>query len=251
MAATLLGLIDTYAPGAQTEIDAVTGITLVRNRTLTASEAYDLNAHPAIGSAISHLNSTLTLRKISLRTVEGGMVEAAYNYANSAELSNPNTDPAGGVGIGGAAESYDLDVSLEAVSVLRWGFAKYTISRADQRVLAAMVQFGPLDTDGNQIRRFLSGDTDADTIANKIEDGEISVLSPVYVWRVRRTGASWNISYRIGKISQPPGPAPAIDGNWLFMGATASGLENRAAEMQLTWQSSIAGDSWDSDFYAD
>ncbi len=254
MPATHLGQIDLYSPGAQTIIDATSGISLTRLRTMPAAAAYDLNAHPAIGSTITHLNSTLTLRKISLRTQEGEMVDCAYDYANSAELSNPNTDPGGGSGeiTGAGAESYSLDISLEAVSVLRWGFRKYAIARDDKRVLAAMLQLGPIDADGNQLRRFLSGDTDAELIADKIEDGKVSLLSPVYVWKVRRTGASWNITNPIGKIGTPPGPVPTLPGggNWLFMGATASGLVNRAAEMELTWQSSIADDTWDADFYS-
>lgn len=254
MSATHLGLINIASPGRTIEVTDNSGITHVIPRTMKTSEALDPANHPSMGSLVTILGNTLSLRGYTIALREGDIAEVAYRYGNAVQNSDPG-NPGGGSllfpGINGSpiTEFYEIDSTLESLSILR--HPRYqTLASADLRVLSTMIQLGPLDANGNPRRNELSGTGRAEECADKIEAGTISYLAPKYTWRYRKLGGGWSIGYSIGKISTPAGPAPNINGNWLFMGATGNGWQGGTFENTFTWESSPIGDKWDEDLYS-
>ena len=253
MSATHLGLINTASPGRTIEVTDNSGITHVIPKTMTTSEALDPASHPFMGSMVTILGNTLSLRGYSIALREGDLAEVSYRYGNAVQNSDP-TNPGAGIifpGVSGSpiTDFYDLDSTLESLSIVR--HPRYqTLASNDLRVLGMMIQLGPLDADGNARREGLSGTQRAEECANKIEAGTISYLAPKYIWRYRKLGGSWSAPYALGKIGTPVGPAPNIVGNWLYMGAAATGWQGGAFETTYTWESSPAGDEWDNDLYS-
>jgi hypothetical protein len=253
MAATQLGLINTASPGRTIEVSDTGGITHVVPRTMKTSAALDPATHPALGAVLQILGNTLTLRGYSISFQEGDIAEVQYRYGSAIENSNPSA-PIYSPGYPGntgtpVTEFYELESTLESVSILR--HPRYqNLASTDLQVLGMMIQLGPLDADNTARRESLSSGL-AEECADKIESGTISYLAPKYVWRYRRLGGSWSNPYPLGKKSNPPGPAPSLaNANWLFMGASANGWVGGAFESTYIWESSPAGDVWDSDLYS-
>lgn len=254
MAATQLGTIAQTAPGATTEYSA-DGITHNVIKTMEKAVAETRSNHPQFGSTLNVQDAVVRLASFSITYEPGELAVVNYRYVGNdgGNTADPNNGVTGAVGIGGQ-ESYELDVSLEQQSILRWAVIKYpNISLADLGVLRIMIQNGLKDANGSEVRNQLSAQASssgADIVADKIQEGVTSYLAPVYVWRRRRSSASWQPAATIGRISTPIGPYPNIEGiNWLYMGATASGTGQTADQLTDTWQSSPSGDTWDSYIY--
>lgn len=256
MPATHLGLVTTTVPGRTIEVNDQGGITHMVPQTMPHAAALDPATHPQLGTALSIMGSTLTLRGYSIALREDGLAEVQYRYGNAIANDNPNAPTIGVPSYPGRAgtpltEFYDLDASLESLSLLR--HPRYqTLASADLRVLGMMIQLGPLNSDGSSRRAELSGTERAEECADKIEAGTTSYLAPKFIWRYRRLGSAWQSPWPIGKISNPPGPAPSVtNGNWLYMGASGAGWEGGAFEITHTWESSPLGDTWDTQLYGD
>lgn len=253
MAATQLGTIAQTAPGATTEYSA-DGITHNVIKTMEKAVAETRSNHPQFGSTLNVQDAVVRLASFSITYEPGELAVVNYRYVGNdgGNTADPNN---GQVGLPiGPSESYELDVSLEQQSILRWAALKYpNISIADLGVLRTMIQNGLKDANGSEVRNQLSAQasaTGAETVADKIQEGVTSYLAPVYVWRRKRSSASWQPAANIGRISTPIGPYPNIQGiNWLYMGATASGTGQTADQLTDTWQSSPFGDTWDTDIY--
>lgn len=259
MSATHLGLVTTNGPGRTIEVNDQNGITHMVPRTMPHAAALDPATHPALGTVISIMGARLALRGYSITLLAEGVAEVQYRYGNSIDNSDANAPiTIDGVplysGRAGSAltEFYDLDTSLESISILR--HPRYqTLASADLRILAAMIQLGPLDANNQPRRSGLTGTDRAEECADKIEAGTITYLAPKYVWRFRKIGGPWNAGgYTLGKVSNPPGPVPNIgESNWLYMGRQAGGWDGGVFESVHVWESSPQGDTWDADLYDD
>ena len=253
MAATHHGTITTTNPGAQTQVSGTDGVTHSIVKTMTHEEARAQTTHPLIGSSINVQGSVVTLLNFQISYNEGNLATVVYNYGqgvatDSPEVQNGNLAYPGRLP-SAVTEFFELDASLEAVSILR--VSRYAgISTSDRQILAMMIQAGVIDGEGTARRDALSSDARAQECANKIESGTVSVMKPKWVWRYRKLNTNWTVTGNLGKIAQPYGPAPNIDGNWLFMGVTGNGWEGGALELTATWESSPEGDEWDEDLYA-
>lgn len=250
MAATQLGTINQKAPGASTEVDA-NSITHTVIKTMTRAMAETPSNHPVLGSSTNALDAVVYLQSYSISYEPGDVAVVNYRYVGNAggNTNDPNNGQGGA--IISPVESYELDVSLEQQSILRWAAIKYqgSIGIEELAILRKMIQVGLQDDDGTYFSDQLTT-ADALIVANLIEQGTTSFLAPAYVWRRRRASASWNPSDKIGRISTPAGPYPNIEGvNWLYMGATATGTGGTADQLTDTWQSSPYGDTWDQYIY--
>lgn len=255
MAATQLGTITQTAPGATTEYSA-DGITHTVIKTMPKEIAETRSNHPSFGSTLNVQDAVVRLASFSITYEPGELAVVTYRYVGNdgGNTADPNNGQSG-MPVG-AQESYELDVSLEQQSILRWAVVKYpNISIADLGVLRVMVQNGLKDSNGADVRNQLSAQaagSGAEIVADLIQEGVTSFLAPVYVWRRRRSSASWQPADTIGKISTPVGPYPNTQGiNWLYMGATASGAGQTADQLTDTWQSSPSGDTWNRYIYGD
>lgn len=253
MAATQLGKIATPTVGRTIDVSDQGGVTHTVPVIMKTESALDPASHPALGTALQILGNTLTLRGYSIALQEGNIAEVQYRYGNAVENSDPNAPSPipgypGNVGTP-ITDFYDLESSLESVSILR--HPRYqSLASEDLRILGMMIQLGPLDADGNARRDGLVSSR-GEECADKIEGGTVSYLAPKYIWRYRRLGGSWSVPYPIGKKSNPPGPAPGLgSSNWLFMGSTANGWVGGTFETTYVWESSPAGDVWDNDLYS-
>jgi len=254
MAATHLGTINQQGPGATTEYSA-DGLTHTVVVQMTRAMAEVRSNHPAFNSTLNVQDAVVRLVSFTIAYEPGDLATVTYRYTGNdgGNTADPNNGISGAVGIG-SSESYELDVSLEQQSLLRWAIKKHTaMSIEDIAVLRKMIQEGTKNEDGSLVSSELSSNatgSGARAVATKIEkDGITSYLTPVFVWKRKRSTASWQPSGQIGKISQPQGPAPSISGNWLYMGSTASGAGNTADAITDTWQSSPLGDKWDEQIY--
>ncbi len=253
MAATHHGTITTTNPGSVTQVGA--GVTHSVVKTMTHEQARAAGTHQAMQVNVTVQGHVLSLIDYVITYEPGDLASVVYNYGQAVAVANPEVVPINGnLAYPGrlpaaVTEFYELDISLEVVSILR--HERYdALTTADRQILAMMIQAGPLDGEGNARRDSLSASSLAQECANKIEAGQVSVLKPKHVWRYRKLNTNWVIPSSIGKISQPYGPAPDIDGNWLFTGVTGNGWEGGALELTATWESSPDGDTWDTDLYA-
>ena len=254
MSATHLGIITQYAPGSQTEIGFNGGAPHTRTikRTMEKRLAHDIANHPTGG--VIDCGLVFTLAKITIVDNEGDMSDVTYTYGVPVLTSDPNASATESGLYGGrvgsaVTEFYESDRTLETVSILR--HKRYrTLASADLRILAEMIQLGPVDENGIARRTGLTGTDRAEECADKIEAGTVSYLAAKHIWRKRITGGKWNTNPRkLGKIDTPPGPVPDIDGNWLYMGSNISGWDGGTFETVHTWESSPEGDTWDADLY--
>lgn len=257
MSAKQIGRMTIESPNATIDVSEDAGISHVVPKTMPRAMALDPATHPALRSGLNVMGSFVYLKGYSIRLVEGDLAEVEYRYGQSIDTSDPGADPIeptpGGTGMYPGrpntplSEFYEVETTLEQLSILRHP-AYQGVSAADKRILAMMIQLGPIDDDGNARSTALSGST-AKEAGAKIESGIVSYLAPKYVWRYRKLGGSWTAPGQPGKIMNPPGPAPTIQGNWLFMGTNANGWAGGVFEITQVWESSPRGDSWDEDLY--
>lgn len=255
MSATQKGTLTTIIPGAQVTVSR-TGVTYTLPKTMPSVEARDPTRHPPIGTVLQIMGSFTTLESYTIDHQEGEMATVNYNYTGS------NSDAAEDAKfIGGAPDlppysfssspppRFELEVTGEAISILRAPYFK-NISDADKTVLTAMIQNGPIDSNGNQISLFLSGDARAAEAAAFIKDGIVSKVAPSLIWKEISFNQNWSsVPSEVGFIFTPPGPVPDIDGNWILASLSASGFEAFAETVVRTYQSSIQGEEWPSELY--
>lgn len=252
MAATHHGTINTTTSGAQTQVSGSSGVTHSVIKTMTHEEARAQTSHPLIGSSIIVQGSVVSLLNFQITYDPGSTATVVYNYGRSVgsdsnEVQNGNLAYPGRLP-SAVTEFFELDASMEQKSILR--HPRYLeLTEADRQILGAMIQLGVIDADGNARREELSTKARANECADKIESGVTSYLAPKWVWRYRKLNSNWSVDRGLGKISDPYGPAPTINGNWLFTGVTGNGWEGGALEMTATWESSPEGDEWDTDLY--
>ncbi len=253
MAATHIGTISTTNPGSTTQVSGTSGVTHVVIKTMSHEDARAPTSHPLLGSSLNVQGSVVTLINYSIVYEPGETAQVTYNYGQAVSSDSPEVQN-GSLAYPGrlpssVTEFFELDASMEQKSILR--HPRYAdLSESDKQVLAAMLQMGVLDADGNPRRDDLSASTLAEECANKIESGVTSYLAPKWIWRYRKLNTSWTIPARLGKIANPHGPAPNIAGNWLFTGVSGNGWEGGALELTATWESSPEGDTWDTDLYS-
>lgn len=251
MPATHRGTVATLQPEARTTISRET-ITHVEMVTMKREDAQDRGNLRQLGEfkTINDITTTLTSIEIDYQPGEIATVQYTYGGGTDNTQANPG-DITGAVGIGGSSETWELDVKLRPVSIVR--LPKYErVSDADKKVLAAMIQFGLIDNEGNEIRRFLSSDGLANQCANLIEqEGITSFESPFYTLRRTRINSSANPPSNIGKIDDPGSPAPPLsDGeNWLLVGARGKYAGNKWIELITEWESSGGGRPWNTTVY--
>ena len=258
MAATHLGTIESTQPTGTTQIDE-NGMTHTIVRQMSRAMARDINTHIAPGKPVTVMDNTLYLRSIGIADEAGDLSQVTYTYFA------PRVYPVGGVcgpdsiiGPGSTTEDSaktEIDVVLEPVSIFRHPRYK-NVSAADKRVLAAMVQFGPIDDQGQQTRRFLSSDSAADECADKIEDGTLSYLAPSLVMRHTEFNIRWGQEPDVGsKLGKRDNALPqALKGTGIFdfilAGVTISGTPDGINSITRVYQSTPANVDWDTDLYA-
>jgi hypothetical protein len=253
MSAKQLGIVTIEGPNATVEVNEDSGVTHVIPKTMPRSVALDPATHPPLRTALSVMGSFVYLKGYSIRLVEGDLAEVEYRYGQSIDSSDPTANQPGSEMYPGRpatpiTEFYETENTLETISILRHPRYK-NIGTSDQRILAMMIQLGPIDENGTARSESLEGQL-AKECGAKIEAGVISYLAPKYVWRYRKLGGSWTAPGQPGKIMNPPGPAPNIQGNWLFMGTNASGWAGGVFEITQVWESSPSGDQWDAQLYS-
>lgn len=252
MAGTKLGTIKTLIPGAQIQVGR-TSVTYTLPKSMPTADALDPTQHPALGSILVILGNAVALNSITIANEEGGMSTVNYDYVGSTEQPETPATPPDVMGNfkreNATPPRFELDVTSEAISILR---APYFagISEADKTVLAAMIQNGPIDSDGNQISRFLSGDARATEASTFIKEGIVSFNASSLVWKEVSYNQKWSsVPKEVGFIFPPPGPVPDIDGNWILHGLSASGFEDQAETVTRTYLSSLPGETWPTELY--
>lgn len=253
MSAKQLGLMTIDGPNASIEVNEDSGVTHIIPKTMPRSVALDPASHPALRTGLNIMGSFVYLKGYSIRFVEGDLAEVEYRYGQSIDTSDPNANPPdAGMYPGRPAtpitEFYETENTLETLSILR--HPRYqNVALSDKRILTSMIQLGPIDDNGAARSAQLEGQL-AKECGAKIEQGIISYLAPKFVWRYRKLGGSWTAPGQAGKIMNPPGPAPNITGNWLFMGTNATGWAGGVFEITQVWESSPTGDRWDNELYS-
>lgn len=250
--ATQLGTITTLQPEATTTISRET-VTHVEIVSTTRDAAQDRGNLRLLGEAKVVNDVTVSLSSIQIRYLPGELADIEYTYTGGTDNTQLNPgDLTGAVGIGGNSESWDLDVKLRPVSLLR--HPRYnSVSDADKRVLSAMIQFGLIDNEGQEIRRFLSSDGLANQAANLIEqDGITSYEAPVYTLRRTQLNSSATPPSNPGKINNPGSPAPPLPSgeNWLLIGARGRYAGTKWTELITEWESSGGGGAWNNGLYS-
>jgi hypothetical protein len=257
MAATQLGVIKTQSPEGNTAITSE-GVTHTITKTMPVDEAYDINTHTQATFPIEIMDSTLYIQSINIDRQPGQIAQVTYNYKSSAGVFPVGgvTGPGGVVGPQPSARNlprYEYDAVVEPVSILR--LDKFSrLSRDDLRVLTTMIQSGPMDSDGNAIRRFLSGDTNAEECADLIEDGVVSKLAPSLIVRITHTDKSWGQApVGAAKLGDLSSPDSLLAGSGLFdfilTGISASGTADGMDTFTETHQSAPFLDNWDRRIY--
>jgi hypothetical protein len=256
MTSTQLGVIKTQTPEGTTSITAE-GLRHTVTRTMPLADAYDVNTHTDASRPINVMDSFVFLQSINITREPGEVAMVTYEYFA------PRVYPVGGitgpgsiVGPSGGQQEQLNRISyscvLEPVSLLR--HRRYqNLAQEDLRVLAAMIQNGPIDSDGNETRRFLSGDTVAEECANKIEQGKTSYLAPSIVARATYFGGRWNdrrgVSH-LGKTDGPPTELPGSSGfDFILASVDADGTNEGVDSYTTVWQSAPNGEEWDRDLY--
>lgn len=255
MTSSHLGTIRTQLPEGTTSYTS-DGIRHTIVKTMPVEEAYDINTHIAAGNAIQILDVTLAFAGFEIEREAGEIATVTYSYftPGTTEITVvPGPDSLVGRSVSPQnLAQYDYDVAVEPVSILR--HPKYKdIAAADKRILATMIQNGPLDSDGNSLRSGLSSDVLAQECATKIENGQSSVLVPALVARVTREGIPWAQSVSASKLGTRDTPNTILPGSSLFdfllTGLTVSGNENGIGTYTETYQSAPFGEEWDMDLY--
>jgi hypothetical protein len=256
MAATQLGVIKTQAPEGTTSITEE-GLRHTVTRTMPVADAYDVNTHTEASRPLAIMDAIVYLQSINITREAGEIATVAYEYFA------PRVYPVGGItgpnGVIGPQPSarnlprYEYDAVVEPVSILRLDkFSK--LSKDDLRVLTTMIQSGPMDSDGNAIRRFLSDDTNAEECADLIEDGVVSKLAPSLVVRITHTDKSWGQApVGAAKLGDRSSPDSLLAGSGLFdfilTGISASGTADGMDTFTETHQSAPFGINWDRRIY--
>jgi hypothetical protein len=252
MPATHRGTVASLQPEATTSISRET-ISHIETVTMKREDAQDRGNLRLLGEFKTVNDITTTLSNIEIRYLPGELAEVQYTYSGGTDNTQVNPgDLTGAVGIGGSSETWELDVKLRTVSLIR--HPRYaTVSDSDKRVLAAMIQFGLIDSEGNEIRRFLSNSGLANQCANLIElEGITSYEAAFYSLRRTQFNSSDVPLPRIGKISDPGAPAPPIAAgeNWLVIGYRGKYAGNKWTELVTEWESSGGGLGWDNGLYS-
>jgi len=251
MPATHRGTVATLQAEATTSISRET-ISHIETVTMKREDAQDRGNLRLLGEFKTVNDITTTLSNIEIRYLPGELAEVQYTYSGGTDNTQVNPgDLTGAVGIGGSSESWELDVKLRPVSILR--HQKYSgLSQSDKRVLSAMIQFGLIDSEGNEIRRFLSSSPLASQCADFIESGVISVEYPIYSVRRARYNTSDNPPTNVGRIDAPGMPAPSLPAgeNWLLVGARGKYAGNKWVELMTEWESSGGRAPWEPTLYS-
>ena len=258
MAATHLGTITSTLPAGSTQIDE-NGMTHTIVRQMSREMARDINTHIDPSSPVNVMDSTLYLRSIAIADEPGDLAQVTYTYFA------PRVYPVGGIGGPGSivgpgttpeeSAKTECDVVLEPVSILRHPRYKNRLSASDKRVLAGMIQFGPIDSEGRETRRFLSDSVVAAEVADKIEDGTISYLSPSLVVRHTDFNIRWgqepDVGSRLGKKDNSLPQAIRGSGSFDFIlaGVTISGTPDGISSVTKVYQSAPVDVDWDDDLY--
>lgn len=256
MAATHLGTITSTLPAGSTQIDE-NGMTHTIVRQMSREMARDINTHIDPSSPVNVMDSVLYLRSIAIADEPGDLAQVTYTYFA------PRVYPVGGIGGPGSivgpgttpeeSAKTECDVVLEPVSIIRHPRYK-NLAAADKRVLAAMIQFGPIDSDGNETRRFLSGDSAAEECADKIEDGTLSYLAPSLVVRHTEFSVRWGQEPDVSKLGKRDNSLPqSIRGSgsfdFILAGVTISGTPDGISSLTKVYQSAPVDVDWDDDLY--
>jgi hypothetical protein len=256
MTASHLGTIKTQTPEGNTSITEE-GLRHTVTRTMPLADAYDVNTHTDASRPINVMDSTVYLQSINITREAGELASVAYEYFA------PRVYPVGGItgpgGVVGPQPSsrnlprFDYDAVVEPISILRLDKFK-RLSKDDLRVLTTMIQSGPMDSEGNAIRRFLSGDTVAEECADLIEDGVVSKLAPSLVVRITHTDKSWGQApVGAAKLGDLSAPDSLLTGSGLFdfilTGISASGTADGMDTFTETHQSAPFLENWDRRIY--
>ena len=256
MTASHLGTIKTQTPEGNTSITEE-GLRHTVTRTMPLADAYDVNTHTDASRPINVMDSTVYLQSINITREAGELASVTYEYFA------PRVYPVGGItgpgGVVGPQPSsrnlprFDYDAVVEPISILRLDKFK-RLSKDDLRVLTTMIQSGPMDSEGNAIRRFLSGDTVAEECADLIEDGVVSKLAPSLVVRITHTDKSWGQApVGAAKLGDLSAPDSLLAGSGLFdfilTGISASGTADGMDTFTETHQSAPFLENWDRRIY--
>jgi hypothetical protein len=256
MTASHLGTIKTQTPEGNTSITEE-GLRHTVTRTMPLADAYDVNTHTDASRPINVMDSTVYLQSITITREAGELASVTYEYFA------PRVYPVGGItgpgGVVGPQPSsrnlprFDYDAVVEPISILRLDKFK-RLSKDDLRVLTTMIQSGPMDSEGNAIRRFLSGDTVAEECADLIEDGVVSKLAPSLVVRITHTDKSWGQApVGAAKLGDLSAPDSLLAGSGLFdfilTGISASGTADGMDTFTETHQSAPFLENWDRRIY--
>ena len=256
MTASHLGTIKTQTPEGNTSITEE-GLRHTVTRTMPLADAYDVNTHTDASRPINVMDSTVYLQSITITREAGELASVTYEYFA------PRVYPVGGItgpgGVVGPQPSsrnlprFDYDAVVEPISILRLDKFK-RLSKDDLRVLTTMIQSGPMDSEGNAIRRFLSGDTVAEECADLIEDGVVSKLAPSLVVRITHTDKSWGQApVGAAKLGDLSAPDSLLAGSGLFdfilTGISASGTADGMYTFTETHQSAPFLENWDRRIY--
>ena len=254
MSASQLGTIDTLLPDAVTTLtrDAITHVETVQT---TRAKAQDRGNLRALGTVKTVNDVGLALSSIEINYMPGELAQIKYTYGgninntqvNPADNNNSTINPSF---FGASSQSFDLDVKLRTVSILRHKRYK-DLSADNKRVLAAMIQFGLIDENGRTTRRLLdASDAKARECANFIEAGVVSFEAPVYTLRLTEINTYSKPSNYIGRINEPPLTISIPTGeNWLLVGARGKYAGGQWTELVTEWESSGGSASWDDTLY--
>ena len=256
MTASHLGTIKTQTPEGNTSITEE-GLRHTVTRTMPLADAYDVNTHTDASRPIIVMDSTVYLQSITITREAGELASVTYEYfAPRVYAVGGITGPGGVVGPQPSSRNlprFDYDAVVEPISILRLDKFK-RLSKDDLRVLTTMIQSGPMDSEGNAIRRFLSGDTVAEECADLIEDGVVSKLAPSLVVRITHTDKSWGQApVGAAKLGDLSAPDSLLAGSGLFdfilTGISASGTADGMDTFTETHQSAPFLENWDRRIY--
>jgi|GEM_PF-3085354 len=253
MASTKLGVIETIIPGAEVQITR-TGVTYTLPKSMATAVALDPTRHPPIGTVLQIMGHTTTLESYTIVDTEGAVATVNYNYvgtnATTGETNiGDNTPPLPAFNFSSQpASRYDLDVTTEAVSLLRH-YRFSSITAADRNILGRMIQEGVLDANGADLSQSLSLDPKTLEMSALIKGGTVSYEAPALIWRKTTFNTTWSNVLLPGFIIEPPGPCPNISGNWILAGFSGTGYEDFAESLTATYKSSIRGEEWNKTLY--
>ncbi len=182
----------------------------------------------------------LGLDAATAKVIDGDLAEISCQYAG-AEYKSPEQEKASMV--------YTMGLSLSEEPILLHHRYK-DLSDEEKKALQAII--AGKDKDGEETYESkITSDLGRNALS-KIQRGQVSFYSPKVNWKAsvtRNSGVTAADLNKIGKITAPFGPCPALanDRNWLFNGVNQT-QEGKSFRLEWDWLASDVG-GWDPDFY--